>query len=242
MTRQMTHIPIKRYTSLASFCTKEHERCTVPGCARRPAHWGAALCTKHTARAQRHGHVSSTAIKARELAAFSDYVDHGLKLFDGTPAVTTALRRAHQLLNFTATTSEPWQAHLEGRTAAIRQKAGHVVDARQLLLVLLSYFAFEAAHPERVPNVTVRDIGLARAVARLGRCKQPEPRKPDVIASGAYIAEQFGLFATMFLHELQKLTRAEARRKEREMKALADFGDPNAHPNFTPEDHPRNPL
>jgi hypothetical protein len=162
-----------------------------------------------------------------ELAQFVGWLGHGLDLYHNTPAVKIALERAHRLLHFTASTDAPYERYLAGRMSSVRSKPGEPVDARRLLVTALSYYAFELAHPERIMNTTVRDIGLARALIRLGRCKQPQPRKSDLAASGAHIASQFSLFAGAFLNELKRRTRADNAKRQREEAALGDFAIPN---------------
>lgn len=105
----------------------------------------------------------------------------------------------------------------------MRAKAGIAVDARRVLITVLYYFAFEAAEPARVMNTNVRNIGLARSVIRLGRCKQRQPRKSDLIPSGAYIASLFAVFAGAFLNELKRRTRSDNIKRQREDDAPQDF-------------------
>jgi hypothetical protein len=217
-------MPVKRFTPAASVATRDaHDRCTVGGCIRRPHHWGAAFCSKHAQRAFENGHVDATVATFADLARFTDWIDEGLRLYRGTPAVRVALVRAEQLLRFTPQQGHSYESYLSGRMAAVRMKAGIPVDARKLLITILSYFAFEEAEPARVMNTDVRNIGLARSVVRLGRCKQRQPRKTDLIPSGAYIASQFAVFAGAFLRELKRRTRADNVKRERENAALADF-------------------
>jgi hypothetical protein len=109
---------------------------------------------------------------------------------------------------------------------AVRTKAGEPVDARRVLLTVLSYLAWEAAHPERVPNTDARNIGVARSLIRLGRCKQPQPRKSDLVPSGRHIIEQLGKFAVVFIEELKRRTRADNINRQREEAALTDLRQP----------------
>jgi hypothetical protein len=217
-------MPTKRYTPAASVVSRDaHDRCVVPNCLRRPMAWGGAYCTKHHHRNFENGHVDATVVTITELARFTDWIDQGLRLYRDTPAVRIALVRAEQLLKFTPQQGHAFESYLSGRMAAVRAKAGTPVDARKLLITILSYFAFEAAEPARVMNKDVRNIGLARSVIRLGRCKQRQPRKTDLIPSGAYIASQFAVFAGAFLALLKQRTRADNVKRQREDAALTDF-------------------
>jgi hypothetical protein len=215
----------KRYTPLASPVNRDaHDRCTVPGCIRRPHHWGAALCTKHADRAARHGHVEATTVTKRELAQFYLWVDRGLDLYRDTRAVRVALERAKQLLNFSPASSADWEMWFAGCMSSVRAKPGIAVDARRVLITVLTFFAFEAAYPERVPNTDARDIGLSRSLVRLAVYKQPRPKASLQKLAGRYIAEQLGAFAIAFLDLLKQRTRADNTRREREEAALRDFG------------------
>jgi hypothetical protein len=227
-------MPVKRYTPAASVVSRDaHDRCTVPNCLRRPMSWGGAYCTKHHHRHFENGHVEATVATIAELARFTDWIDQGLRLYRDTPAVRIGLVRAEQLLKFTPQQGHAYESYLSGRMAAVRAKAGRPVNARKLLITILSFFAFEAAEPARVMNTDVRNIGLARSVIRLGRCKQRQPRKTDLIPSGAYIASQFAVFAGAFLNELKRRTRADNIKRQREDAALGDFTIPNDEPEGT---------
>jgi hypothetical protein len=216
--------PRKRFTPAASVVTRDgHDRCTVPGCIRRPHHWGAAFCSKHAQRAFENGHVEATVATIRELAVFAPWIDYGLRLYHNTPAVRIALARSTKLLRYEPQRGEEWERYLAGRMSAVRAKAGIPVDARRLLITVLCYFAFEAAYPERVMSRDVHDIGLARSLIRLGKCKQPAPRKSNLVPCGAYIASELGRFAITFLDLLKRRTRADNIKREREDAALVDF-------------------
>jgi hypothetical protein len=218
-------MPRKRFTPAASVVTHDaHDRCTVRGCIRRPHHWGAAFCSKHAQRAFENGHVEATVATIRDLAQFYPWIDDGLRLYHNTPAVKIALVRAEKLLRYTAQRDAEWERYFAGRMSAVRAKAGIPVDARRALLTVLTYFAFEAAHPERVMNTDVRNIGLARSLIRLGKCKQPAPRKSNLVPCGAYIARELGTFAIAFLDLLKRRTRADNVKRAREDAALVDFG------------------
>lgn len=225
MSHPMSHPTTrKRFTPAASVVTHDaHDRCTVRGCIRRPHHWGAAFCSKHAQRAFENGHVEATVATIRELARFAGWIDDGLKLYHNTPAVRIALVRAEKLLRYTPQRGEEWERYFAGRMSALRAKAGIPVDARRVLITVLSYFAFEAAHPERVMNTDVHDIGLARSLIRLGKCKQPTPRKSNLVPSGAYIASELGAFAIAFLDLLKRRTRADNDKLEKEARMLSDF-------------------
>ena len=185
--------------------------------------WGAAYCTRHHHRAYENGHVEATVATIRECARFYEWIDTGLRLYRDTPAVRIALARAERLLKFSPRQGHEWETYFAGRMSAVRGKAGIPVDARRVLITVLCYFAFEAAHPERVMNTDVRNIGLVRSLIRLGKCKQPAPRKSNLIPSGAYIAGELGTFAIAFLDELKRRTRGDNVKREREEAALRDF-------------------
>jgi hypothetical protein len=221
----MSHLMTrKRFTPAASVATRDaHDRCTVSGCIRRPHHWGAAFCSKHAQRSFENGHHDARAITIRELAQFAPWIDDGLKLYNNTPAVKIALARAEKLLRYTPQRGEDWERYLAGRMSAVRAKAGVPVDARRVLITVLTYFAFEAAYPERVMSTNVRDIGLARSLIRLGKCKQPAARKSNLIPCGAHIARELGAFAIAFLNELKRRTRADNLKRQCEDAALTDF-------------------
>jgi len=224
----------KRYTPLASPVSRDaHDRCTVQGCLRRPHHWGAARCSKHADRVTLNGHVDATAITKRELAQFYQWVDHGLDLFRDTRAVRVALERAKRLLNFAPSTGADWELWFAGCMASVRAKPGIAVDARRVLITVLTYFAFEAAYPARVPCTDTRDIGLSRSLVRLAVYKKPTLKASLQKLAGRYIAEQFGAFAIAFLDLLKQRTRADIRKREREDAALRDFTTPNDLPKDT---------
>jgi hypothetical protein len=234
----MSHLTArKRFTAAASVVAHDaHDRCTVPGCIRRPHHWGAAFCSKHAQRAFENGHVEASAVTIRELAQFVDWIDDGLRLYRDTSAVRIALARAEKLLHFTPQRGEEWERYFACRMSAVRAKAGVPVDARRVLITILTYFAFEAAFPERVMSTDVHDIGLARSLIRLGKCKQPAPRKSNLVPCGAYIASELGRFAITFLDLLKRRTRADNIKRQREDAALTDFSTPNES-SLTPNDH-----
>ena len=232
----------KRYTPLASVVNRDaHDHCVVAGCLRRPMAWGGAYCTRHHHRAFENGHVDATVVTIRELAQFYSWIDDGLKLYHSTPAVRIALARAAKLLHFTPQRGEEWERYLAGCMSAVRAKAGVPVDARRLLITVLCYFAFESAHPERVMSTDVRNIGLARSLIRLGKCKQPAPRKSNLIPCGAHIARELGAFAIAFLNELKRRTRADNIKRQREDAALTDFSTPNES-SGTANEHHRIPV
>jgi hypothetical protein len=215
----------QRYTRAASVADRDaHTRCTVPGCIRRPHHWGAALCTKHAFRAARNGHVNATAVSIAELRTFSGYIDQGMRRFDSTPAYQVALKRCRELVNFDATTSDVWASYLAGRMLSLRCKRGKPIEPVDLLLVILCFYAFMDAHPERLPSTDSYYIALGRAVTRLGPVPgNKRPRKPEAIGAGRYIAEQLGTFAVLFLKHWGEVYRREAIKREREDAALTDF-------------------
>jgi hypothetical protein len=226
----MPNLPTrKRYTPLASVAYRNaHDRCTVPGCIRRPHHWGAALCTKHADRANRHGHIEATTVTKRELAQFYEWIDHGLDLYRDTRAVRVALERAKQLLHFSPASGADWEMWFAGCMSSVRAKPGVAVDARRALITVLTFFAFEGAYPERVPSTDTRDIGLSRSLVRLAVYKQPRPKSSLQKLAGRYIAEQLGTFAIAFLDLLKWRTRADNRERERGEAALRDFSLPEA--------------
>jgi hypothetical protein len=166
------------------------------------------------------------AVTIRELAQFAPWIDDGLRLYHNTPAVKIALARAEKLLRFTPQRGEQWERYFAARMSAVRAKAGIPVDARRVLITVLTYFAFEAAYPERVMSTDVHDIGLARSLIRLGKCKQPAPRKSNLVPCGAHIASELGRFAITFLDLLKRRTRADNVKRQREEAALADFTIP----------------
>jgi hypothetical protein len=212
-----------------------HQRCTVAGCIRRPHHWGSGYCSKHAARANQYGHPQATTATIKELAQFADWIDYGLRIFRDTPAVRIALDRAQGLLHFQPDQGQHWERYLAGRMANVRLKPGVPVDARRMLLTALSFYAFEAAHPQRVMSDTVRNMGLARSLIRLGKCRHKPPRKSELNACGGYINDLLGMFAVKFLDELQKRTRKDNAQRDREEALLRDFSSPTTTMEETPK-------
>lgn len=227
----------RRYSPAAGVLKKDRDRCTVPSCIRRPHHFGAPYCQRHSHRAYELGDVNATTVTIAELRQYRDWLDRGLRIYRDTPAVKIALRKADALYRFTPTEGHAWESFLSGRMHALKCKAGVVITPRDILIEVVSLFTFEQAFPHRLPSTVCRDIALARSVIRLGKgMRQMAPRKADMIAVGKYLSEQFGVFSVRFLQELTKLTRAESRQRERESAALADFTIPNDSPTDSPKD------
>jgi hypothetical protein len=220
-----------RFTRHASVVKYDrHPRCTVPGCIRHVHHFGAALCGRHTDRRRLNGDVNASSITTAELRTFSGYIDEGMRRFDRTPAYQVALRRCRDLMNFNAPMSDGWARYLAACMQSLRCKRGKVIEPADVLLVILCFYGFMQAHPQRLPNTDSYFIGLGRAVTRLGPVpgRRNRPQKAAAIGAGRYIASQLGQFAVLFLKHWGELHRREAIKREREDAALADFRLPDA--------------
>ena len=219
--------------------------CTISGCGRRVHHFGAAMCGKHAMRASTNGHPTALAVKHKELWSFAGYINAGLLRFDTTVAYHEALRRAGELLRFEATTSEPWQRYLQMMMGGLRHKAGRYdVTPRDVVVAVLCLFAFEQAHPDRLPNEQSHLIALCRAVVKLGRhAAHKQPGKSELVGTGQHVAGRLGAFAVTFLSKWRELHRREAIKEAASAKRITDFdslnessGARNASPTDLPKD------
>ena len=219
----------RRYTQVNPrvFANYEHPRCCVPGCLRRPHHFGAVRCGRHESRATAYGDARASAVTEGDLRPYFDYIAQGLSWFHATPALHEAERRTEYLLHYTPTEDAEWSRWLAGRMTAARCKRGRSrITPFDVLIRVLAFYALQEAHPERVPSITSHRILLARVVGRLGPSGGRRVRigKHGLIRAGEFIAELYGPFPTAFLAQLRKRWVRERTRKERGTRLLADFG------------------